>query len=255
MRRVRLSRLIWPAMLAILFVLAGCQGEKGTVKADVPPTGPKPQIPKPTISGTEGARASISIDKLPAELKNDAFEYYGLGRTEPVEFVVISPSLPGGSEEASQTVRLIEVNDGAARFSMTYTGALAAQGEQEMLLKADGLYVVKAGGKVLPKPEMELPSPLTVGKTWHSHLSMDASTGDVIEVDADFRVVGPAKVKTKAGEFDAVKVTGTSTMKSKGTVSKQQLTGWYVKGTGQVKLSVKGLNGNPNETMSAEIVK
>lgn len=250
--------LSWTLAVLIALVGAGCGDKKGAENPKPePPKGKTPEDLKNAMAPDPSLPEGLPLENLPANLKAAAFEYYGLGNPDTVRFKVTSPD-SSEAQEGTQTLRLTEVGENEAKFTVAFGGALLIRGNQEVVLKPDGIYVTKLADKQLDKPMLELPNDLTPGKTWNSSVTIDGPTGDPVEMSATFKVKGSEKLKTEAGEFDAIRVDGTMTAKSAAGTVKSPVTGWYAKGTGQIKFVVKGVRGDakdPKQTMTVEIAK
>ncbi len=230
------------AVLSLAVLLAGCPSKSGGGSSGAGNVG------KGETSGGQNApiaakmggpsgtqETELPLDRVPADLRHEAFEYYGLGAGKEVEFKVVasnrSEPMTGG-----MSISLAEVKDAEAKFRVTYSGALAPQGRQELVLKKDGIYVVRIADNALPAPILELPAQLTPGKTWKTAVSIDLPSGQKAEIERRFKIIGPAKVKVQAGEFSAIKIQGTGTTVVDADRYSSTVTGWYVKGRGAVKV-------------------
>lgn len=239
-------------LLALLFAAAGCNGDKKDPAAGEPKSAEaqKPDANAPKAQDPSGS----STLTLPDALKNDAYEYYGLENSGAVKFKVENPVDPTQTE-GSQTLRLISVGEKDATYSVEFGGALLIKGDQEMVLKKDGIWATKMAGKTLEKPVLELPSPVEPGKRWSSSVTLDGADGKPVKIDATFKVVGIEKVKVGGKDYEALRVDGVMSAKSESQSAKSTVSGWYVKGTGQVKFTVKGVGGDPKKTMNVEIAQ
>lgn len=213
-------------------------------------------------TGKNGAAASASngaadskpatLDSLPANLKHEGYEYYGLGQTQALGYEVISTVEPGASKGDS-TSQLQSIEGGTAKFVTTRTGPLAALGEQILELRPDGVYSTSMAGNKIEPPQLELPAELPVGKTWSTKGSVKLPDGRTLEQDLQYKVVGEEKVQTKAGEFDALKVTVSGQIKFGEEPNQSQVSAWYVKGIGVVKMTIS--TTNPRNTMSVQLYR
>ena len=74
----------------------------------------------------------MDLALVPADLKNDAYEYYGLGRVEPIKMSMVQD---GSSTPATQSVRLTKVGKTDAEFTVSNEGGFSKIGE--VVLKLD----------------------------------------------------------------------------------------------------------------------
>ncbi len=228
------SRLCFLAVLT--FALAGCKGAApASAEADAGKS-PAAAPDRGASSGEPGG--ALSLADLPEELRNDAFEYYGLSSGEPQK-VEVSSSMRPEPEIGAQTFKLREVKDGRALFEVERTGALADQQNGELELREDGLYTVKLYGSAIDPPQMEIPSDFRPGKSWTSKGAITLPNGQKTELNNTWKVVGEEKLKTKAGEFAAMRIDGGGSMTTAGQKLKVAFKGWFVKGVGAVRIELK----------------
>lgn len=233
---MRFSRSLFflAAATSLAIVWSGCKNQEAGAKTETPPKAngkPAPKAVEPP------SKPGLSLDQLPPDLRNPAFEYYGLGSAEPQAVEVLTTSNPE-PESGEQIFRLKEIKDGKAVFEVERTGALASQGTGEMLLTKDGLYTSKLWGTELKPPQLEIPADLTIGRTWVSKGEITLPTGQKTKLDNSWRVAAQEKVKTKAGEFDAIRIDGGGSMTTDGQKMSIRFKGWFVKGRGGVKIEL-----------------
>lgn len=217
--------------------LFGC-GPKGAPTEPAKPDPGASTQASPGETETEEAASPVALplDSLPASLKNDAFAYYGLGRSEPSLFeYALNDQAPA---EGSVTVKLIEVKDNEAKFLMERAGALAPLGNQELVLKSDGLYSTMLAGSPIEPMSIEMPSKITKGATWSTSGKFKLPTEVEAQQSTSLKVVGFEKVKVKAGEFQAAKVSGTGKLVSAGKTTTSTMTAWFAKDVGMLKLVI-----------------
>lgn len=227
---------ILAAALATILVGSGCGGKENQKPA------PGPAAPSTTTEAAQtGAdatqTAALPLSELPDSLKSDAFEYYGLGNTEPMDLersVAGTPDVVTGS----QRFRLKEVKDGKAIFVVERTGGFAAVGDSELSLEQDGLYAMSSTvGKITPH-QLELPAKLDVGTQWKSETKLEQPNGISLEHKATNKVVAMEKVKTKAGDYDALVVQSSGPATINGESMEMRTKAWFVKGLGAVKMEI-----------------
>ncbi len=220
--------------------------------AEAPPSGNEP---KP-VSGSEQSPKGLPISSVPADLKHEAFDYYGLENLAPMEFEVVSTALTT-VESGTATTTLSAVEGGVAKFITARTGTLSQMGDEEVEVRKDGVYNTKIGGHPIEPAQLVLPVDLAVGKTWTTSGKVTAQTPQGLKTfdqKFSYRVVGPEKVKTKAGEFDSLKVLANGTITLDGKKNQSEVVAWYVKRMGTVKMEIKS-TGAQKVTMSIQATK
>ncbi|RYG20017.1 hypothetical protein EON82_20755 [bacterium] len=219
-------------LLALLAVLAGC--DSSTPKKETPSVGGTSSGATPDATPENAALASY-IEKLPAELKNDAFEYYGLGNTKPTKLEIVREGIP---TPATRTVEPGKVENGKATFVLRHEGALEINGDITLSLESDGLYAMASSNRTIKAHSLEMPAKLEVGGGWKDHTEMTQS-GQKMVLDNDLKIAAKERISTPGGTFDeALHVTSTG----KGTVGGKAVTltteSWYVRGLGPVKQNI-----------------
>lgn len=198
-----------------------------------------------------GKPAGLPLDRLPAELRNDAFDYYGLGNTEAVPMEIRASSQPG-TKPGTQTAIFTEVRDGEAVFVFICTGSLQALGAREFVLKKDGLYATKLGDNAIEPPQIELASPLTPGKTWKTSGAVTLPNGQRYVEKATYRVIGLETVKVKSKSYEALRVESSGTLVLDSVPYKTRATVWFAKGKGQVKAESELITKKVRNTVTIE---
>lgn len=181
-------------------------------------------------SGPGGSTVSDAPPGLPAELKNDAFEYYGLGNDKPVRLEIVENGLPN---VGTKTVKLDKIEGDKATYTLHQDGGLAGQGDITLSLEKDGIYTMKSSVGKLKPHSLEMPAKLDVGGGWKDHTEM--GDGKIV-LDNDLKIVGKERVSTPGGTFDEalhVTSTGSGTM-GQGPIN-LETESWYVRGLGAVK--------------------
>jgi hypothetical protein len=224
-----MKRYSW--LLLIALVIAGCAdtsktdtktttGDTGTTKADetkdAAPTGP-------------------TLADLPAELKHEGYEYYGLGRNAPIKFISKMQGRP--DQTGTLEYRLVEIKDGKAVFDQDFSGDIAKElADSKLLLDAKGVHSTTLGEAVLETPQVELPAKVTVGASWGIAKPFTANGTTFSKFSS--KIAGMEKVSVPLGDFEAAKVVANVEMTQGGTKQNAVMTAWYVKGVGTVKLSM-----------------
>lgn len=204
-------------------------------------------------AGKDSASNSPAPPGLPAELKNDAFDYYGLGNPKPVQLEIITqegfPPIPG-----TRSFAMGKVEDGKATFIEHQTGALESQGDITFSLEKDGLYVMSSSKTELKAHSLEMPAKLDVGSGWKDHTEM-APGGKKIVLDNDLKVERKERVSTPGGTFDdALYITSIGQGTIDGKPVKLTTKSWYVRGIGPVKqIEEVETKGEPKKVISIQL--
>lgn len=221
------------ALMASLFVV-GCTGS-ATKEAENKPETPEVAADNnaPAVSPSE--KPALDLATLPAELKNDAFAYYGLGRTSPMTLKVKA----GQTESVgSQSVKFVEMANGKATFVIKNGDALSAMGDNTVTLEAGGIKVLSSDKAKTNPDEWELPADLAPGKTWKTTSELNTGT-DSVKITLTNKVVGVQKVKTDVGEYaDALYITASGGGERNGNKLKMETKSWFVKDRGAVKVEI-----------------
>ena len=245
------------ALLALaIAVLAGCDSKPaettppaaGSTGATASTSG----TPEAKPSGDGATAAKPDISALPAELKNEAYEYYGLANAgKPMDMEIVRSTDPAVLT-GTQTVRLDEIKDGKATFKFERTGGLDMIGAESIVLTKEGVYLVDAGLADIKEPQLELSSKLTPGSTWTSQLNVPGK----MELKNVYTVKGVVDFKTKKGPRKGLLVVATG----KGTIQGKAVTitskEYYVKGVGGVKAEVVNTTADgQKQTLTIEEAK
>lgn len=262
---------VWQSStLLIALLIAGCgQGNSSSPSPTTSPAGPEtkasqpqdaPAVTPPKTTDvatnatvpTEPAK-STPAPVLPAELKNDAYEYYGLALEKPLNLQITLTAQPGNKLSGTTTTTLKEVKDGKAIFEQHRSGALGDM-TVTLSLEKGGVYVTSISNGTTTPHSMELPAKLTPGLTFKDHSEMEGN-GQSIKMDNDEKVVGLTKVKTKLGEYEAMLVTSTGKGTMNGVKMRMDTKSWYVKGRGAVKAEITQYpaGGKPQLTTLEEV--
>lgn len=195
-----------------------------------------------TAAGTDPkpvAATAPALDPkaLPDNLKNDAFRYYGLGNTLPVDFELKVSNRPDVMTGTSQ-FRLKEVKDGKGIITLERTGGLTVLGSMDLSLEPTGLYVLATTVGKIDKKHLELPAKLTPGSNWTSETKITQDGGQTVEHSSKFRVVRTESVTTKAGKRDALLIQSSGPGKQNGQPVRMDTKMWLVKDRGLVKMEM-----------------
>ncbi len=228
--RTRSTVIILAALFGV-FTLA-CDSKPADDKK-APPSGSSvvAQDATPSVAST----AVVTLDEIPANLKNDAYEYYGLANTNPQDFEIISAGEPEAM--GTQSVKLVEIKSDRAIFRVTRTGSLASLGENDLSLRADAVWSENSTLDPSMKPSIEIPTGLKPGKTWNTAIELN-TRGEKTKQDVTFKVVGMQKLKTKVADREALLINGEGFAEMSGKKSKMSIRSWYTKGVGMIKMEI-----------------
>jgi hypothetical protein len=244
---------IFSQFIGVALLLASCGPKAEDINApgnglkSVSTTGKSsdqtPSSNTPEKGDTKSQTPALDISKIPAELKSDAFDYYGLGRTDPIKMTVTQN---GTNEPATQTVKLTKIETGRAEFTITNEGGLSKLGEVLVSLDKDGVRIMSVNGQKAEADTFELPTGLTKGKTWPFKLpgSDQALVGSNV-------VKGTESVTTAVGTYkDALIVVSTASGKQNGQSVQVSMKNWLVKGRGLVKAEITNVSGKTKQSFS-----
>lgn len=237
-------RRLW--ILAIVAALAGCQAAKKDAATEA-----AKQQANQTGGQVDVAKQTPPPAPVPDTLKKDAFEYYGLGNDKPIRMsLVFSNSTQ--KLEGEQTIKPIEAKNGEPRFRVERTGGLSSLPGATLVLRPDGLYVESLDNGEVPKPVLELPNDLTPGRKWSTNSEFKLQ-GRQMKDNSTYVVRRVEKVKTPAGQFDALLIEGSGELVEDGQKSKAKMRSWYVKGLGSVKMEIERLVAGQKEPVKVTV--
>lgn len=239
----------------LCIVLAGCSAPKTY-------SSPQASAPAKPVVTAPAEVADTTLDRLPKrkatkpvlpdELKNDAYEYFGLGSSKPLDLEESTSESPQ-TITGSQIIRPLSVENGVAKYRLENTGNLADIGTSELELAKDGLRVTKSSvAKIGNKPSLELPASLKPGVTWQSEDEID-SAGRSLKIHSTLKVVGTTTVKTKRGELEALLVESKGSGTENGATAEIKSRSWYVKGVGNVKTVIEQKVAGKTSTITIQI--
>ena len=198
---------------------------------------------KPSEGSNEAKDPGMDLAKIPADLRGDAFEYYGLSRTDPIKMTVTQS---GSSEQAEQVVKLAAVDATKAEFTISNTGGLSRLGEVLVSLDKEGIRVVSVNGQKADADTFELPNGLVKGKRWPFKLQ----SGE-LKLTGSNVVSGTESVTTAVGTYkDALLVISTATGQQGGQKVELKSKQWLVKGRGQIKAEITNVSGKTTQTVT-----
>lgn len=226
----------------VVFGLVGCQPPATNT--------PNPETNKPaTAAATEAPASTPKVEDIAADLKTDGYTYYGLDCKKTLTYKLTQqPNL--GEKTGTQSVVYKGLHDGNPTFTIKRDGDLSILGDDEVILKPDGVYSTFAAATTIDPPMLALPAKLAVDVSWPSHETVKGMDGKDIKIDMTNKVVRKEKIKVAGGEFDCFVATTT------GNLTKDQKIGvngtsWYAPGYGVVKmvLNIKDKDGDRTSTI------
>lgn len=247
-----MNKSLWISLCAAVAII-GCDAKPTDTTSTA--TGGAEQTTGAT-SGTQAVKPKV--EDLPASVKHEAFEYYGLGNTKTMDVKL------SGAQVAQQTggvsVELEKVEGEKAFFKVVRTGAVGdSLGTDLVMVDKEGVHAIgNTMGKLTPASYLALPNDLTPGKTWKVKNKIEQATGQQVEEDSVYKVEGIRDFKTKTGMQKALLVTSTgdASVTAGGSTQKMKSStkNWYLKGIGQVKTEITfTIAGKPANTITVEV--
>ncbi len=187
----------------------------------------------PAERGPARPAAILSLDAIPAALKTDAYEYYGLGRRLPITMTLVAG---GQTKTGAQDVCLRAVSPGEARFEITSTDGLDVFGIRNVVsVRPEGIRIVESDVAKSGPNDYELPAGLVPGKVWVATQTLDSGPSKM-KLTLTQRVVGTKPLTTPVATYpDALNVVGTGVGTLNGKPIRMETESWFVKGRGNVK--------------------
>ena len=129
-------------------------------------------------------------------------------------------------------------------------GELSILGNDEVIVKADGVYSTFAAATKIDPPMLNLPAKIEVGSTWPSQQTVKNTEGKEIKIDMSNKVVRKEKLKVAGGEFECFVTSTTGSMQTDDKIAVNGTT-WYAPGFGVVKLviNIKSKKGEQVDTI------
>jgi DUF3108-like len=191
-------------------------------------------------AGTPGPNATSEppAPTVPEALKYASYVYNGFDRSGPLTylFAKIQGDQP---TEGTQVTALKSVKDGIASFEVTRTGSLQRLGDEDLLVKPDGIYMERSSVGTPSAPVKVMPTDFKIGTVWDYDYVLNTPDGKKIRFKGKGRVEKEEKVKVAAGEFDTLMTTETATMDNDGVKGSVSSKSWYAKDIGAVKMKME----------------
>lgn len=251
-------RLVLGVALAALFgSVFGCASKSpDSAKTDPAGTTGSTGTPEPATGGSGGEKPVDTswIATLPAELKGDAFGYYGLSQGRTMEYRMTAG---GTTQTGTQAITFKGLEGGVAKFSVERGGDLAQMGSTEVELRKDGIYAISSSIGDIGKPSLEMPMALPTGKTWTTKNELKQGDSGGMTSEQKYRVVGLERVTTAAGPFEALLVTSEGPASIGGQPYSMKTRSWFVKDLGAVKWEIETVDKatSTKNTVSIELAK
>lgn len=253
------------AMIGALALCFGCTQNKpdasaaGATKPDSTNLAAGTSLSKPDTNKVDTDAPVTPV--VPAAIQSDGYHYYGLTRTEPMNYVVTVSNATGDqpSQAAAQSVKFEGMDGDKAKFVIRRTGALEPLGSMHVLVDTKGITIASTSPGTLKGSPLDLPADVKPGTTWKSDytIDFDKSTampeGGSSTAHSTTKIVGVEKVTTKAGTFDALLVESNEDDMLNGKPATIHSQTWYVKDRGPVKMVVATQQaGSQSGTMTIE---
>ncbi|MFM9873159.1 MAG: hypothetical protein ACKVQS_06800 [Fimbriimonadaceae bacterium] len=209
------------------------------------PSNPAIKTPdKTSDTGTTGSTTPETKQEVPANLKHEGYQYYGLDVKSEQTYDF---DLNGSKRQGMQKETYLGLSDGKPRFSIERAEALSNLGTDVVEVRDDGVYMISSREQTLETPMLALPAKMEIGKSWEITEKLKDINGNEVTLKASNKIDGQEKVTTSAGTFDCLAVSMTGTLVTQGKTQKVTGKTWYAAGTGTVKLTVStnGADGKP----------
>ena len=231
--------------LALAIAICGCKATTipstdSTTKQTVAKEQSSTSYTSPTAVSPATVAAGPKISDIPASLKTEAFDYYGLANSSSIPLQMTGGKQP--EKLGSRERKLIRVASDSATFEEDWTAGLMELGPSTVEALPDGIYTTSAFGHLLPKPALELPANVKPGTKWHVDNKV-VDQGKPFEEIGDISVIGVQKVTIGTKSYDALLVKETGQLKTDGNSIDVASQKWYVKGLGEVKESLQTTSG------------
>ncbi len=249
-----MKKTFWISICAAILIV-GCDSKPTSSESTA--TGSGQETSGTATTGSTTKTPTPSLDQVPANLKHDAFEYYGLGNSKKMSVQLTGTGI---SQTGEVSVELDKVEGQTATFKVVRSGAVGdSLGSDFVTVDAKGVNAVgNSMGKLSPGSYVALPADLTPGKTWNVKNKIERENGQQVEEDSVYKIEGLQDFKTKSGSQKALVVTssGTATVTNAGDVKKMKSTtkSWYIKGLGLAKTEITFTEpGQPTNTITVEV--
>lgn len=222
--------------LGMSLALTGCNNKAGSI-AEPPKLGAT-STSNSTSGDSTKAGGAPSTTSVPVDLKHDAYSYNGFDRVKPLTYLFAQ--VQGDKPTTGTQVSELKTSDkDSATFLTKRTGSLEFLGEDEVLVKSDGLYLVSTSQGKPEKPVRQMPAKLTVGTVWDYEYNLLSNAGKKMYMKGKARVEAEEKIKVTGGEFDTLRVSETANLDNDGSKAEVAMKTWYAKNLGIVKMKME----------------
>jgi hypothetical protein len=228
--------------LLALALLAGCSGKGG---------GPEP-TPSSATTPPLVEKAGLGI---PEELVTDGLKAMGYPFDKTIEYEVTGFPVDSKSTQ-SMTVTYETKSDGQHVDAFNKAVEPSNLPSESYAIEKDAVYGVAAGGDEISPRVKAMSATPAIGEKWESRGTL--KTGDIV-MDTIIKIVGRQQVSVRAGEYDALVMIETGTIKiGANPPTKVEGKSWYVDGIGAVKRTISQTDSSgktSNLTMGAVSIK
>lgn len=205
--------------LLSLALLAGCSGKDAVSPDKDPVTAPPPLVEKAGLG-------------IPEDLVTDGLKAMGYPFDKVIEYEV-NGFPPGSSSTQTLTTTFEAKEDGQNIVTFNYVGEPTNLPSESYALEKDAVYGVAYGGDAIEPKMRAMNSTFAAGDKWAAKGSIQNGT---LLLNTVVKVIGRQKLTVKAGEYDALVIIETGTVKrgSDPPVTFEGK-GWYVDGIGFVR--------------------
>lgn len=203
---------------ALLFAIVGC--------------GPKAEAPdKEGTSQTQVEKPGL---KVQGALISEGLKYVGYPFDKKITYEANGLTTTGEKLTEILIPSYESRTDGTGLLTFSYDGEPTDLPSETYAVEKTGIYGVSLGGTEVKPRVMALPAVVEIGKTWSGKTTYQQP--QTVIIDTTFKIVGREKVKVLAGEYDALLVSETGTLKI-GDNPSTKVSGksWFVSGIGAVK--------------------
>ncbi|MHB8634850.1 MAG: hypothetical protein ACYC96_00085 [Fimbriimonadaceae bacterium] len=237
--------------LAAFALCSGCDSKApGANFASKPPASVQPTPADPQKPTPPPPKVDLDRTKLPVNLQTDAYRYYGLSCTKPLDMEVTSTSPAVGILTGSMSARMTQVDKSGATFAVETTGTLNDRfGNETVALKPDGIYIVSSDKEQLSKPQLDLPTGFSTGKPWTVDATVGSDEGKLRQ-KVTSACKGARTVKIGDTTYPALYVVGEGTYSGPALSAHVVTRQWFVKDIGVVRMElVQTPKGKPPVTI------
>lgn len=241
-------RLIFLSLLGAL--ACGCSPTTTTAKEGVKPDQPKTSS-EPDKSAPPSTPATPTLAEVPAVLKHEGYEWYGLGNEKGIKLKLTQDKTV---QTGDQKFVVDKIEGNTVHFKQVWGGDLSYYGEARYVLDEKGIAGTEAQGTKVDPPQLELPAKVTPGYSWKTPGKLEMQGGSISNLAAT--IVGIKPLKVAGRSIQALLVRRTSTIDVTGKPQKMTVAEYYEKGVGVVRMEVKMEGaGSPTRSFTIEAIE